>query len=41
VGYEKKLTHFLGNFLPLYRKVLHTLEYGVGKKELQEVELFE
>jgi hypothetical protein len=27
--YEKKLTHFLCNFLPLYGKVLHIFEYGV------------
>ena len=39
--YEIKLTHFLGNILPLYGKVLHTFEYGVGKKELQRVELLE
>ena len=33
--YEKKLTHFLGNILPFYGKVLHTLECEAAKKELQ------
>jgi hypothetical protein len=35
--YEKKFTHFWGNILPLYGKVLHTFEYGVDKNELRGV----